>query len=471
MTHAPQTLWTSDAAQAATGGRAHGAWQATGVSIDSRSVVAGDLFIAIKGPTFDGHLYVADALAKGAAAAVVTEIPEGLDAAAPLLLVDDALTALRGLARAARARSGAKVIAVTGSVGKTGTKEMLRRVLAAQGQTHATEGNLNNHWGLPLTLARMPEDTQFAVLEMGMNHPGELTPLSLLAQPDVAIVTAIEAVHSEHFDGIADIAEAKAEIFAGLVGGGVAIINRDTPYFDSLAAAAGDTRILGFGDSEQADVRLLSWEDASPGSAARIDLDGQALSYQLGVSGRHWAVNSLAVLAAVAVVGADPVAAANALQDMHAPKGRGAHHTVERDGGAFQLIDESYNASPVSMRAAFAVLAASKASRRVAVLGDMLELGEESLDLHVGLAAPIAEANIDVVYTCGANMHQLNDALEQTRRGGHAATSDTLAPLVTSAVRAGDVVMVKGSAGSRTGVIVDALLALGQKGGVENHAL
>lgn len=465
MMSSPSTLWAAAEAAAATGGEAWGDWAATGVSIDSRTIRPGDLFIALKGPHIDGHDYVAEALEKGAAAVVVSELPEGLGRDAPILLVADTTEALTGLARAARARVQAKVIAVTGSVGKTGTKDMLRLALECQGRTHATEGNLNNHWGLPLTLARMPRDVRFAVLEIGMNHAGELTPLSELARPHVAVITTIEAVHSAHFADVEAIADAKAEIFAGLVGGGVVVLNRDNSYFDRLAAAAGSATVIGFGETMEADVRLQAIQETAEGSTLSVDLRGDGFSYELGVSGRHWALNSLAVLAAVTAVGGDAMIAARALKDMHAPPGRGARHTVKIDDGTFDLIDESYNASPISMSAAFDVLAASGADRTVAVLGDMLELGDESEATHIALSVPLNTAGIDLVYTCGRYMQGLFNALPQQTRGGHAANSESLAPMVAGAVRSGDAVMVKGSAGSRMGVVVDVLLALGGSNG------
>lgn len=464
MSASGDVLWTAAEAAAATGGACAGDWRATGVSIDSRTVRAGDLFIALKGPNFDGHAFAAAALVKGAVAAVVADTPAGAIDEARLLRVADTMAALTGLARAARSRSRAKVIAVTGSVGKTGTKEMLRLCLAAQGRTHATEGNLNNHWGLPLTLARLPREAKYAVLEMGMNHAGELTPLSALARPDVAVITTVEAVHSAHFASVEAIADAKAEIFAGLAGGGVAVVNGDSPYFGRLAAAAGGARVVSFGESPGADVRLLAYRATGTGGAVSAALDGHTMSYTVGAAGRHWALNSLAVLAAVRAAGADPLIAAAALNGMRAPKGRGAAHAVRLGAETFTVIDESYNASPASVRAAFAVLGASPGARRVAVLGDMLELGADSAARHAALADAVTAAGVDLLYTCGGGMRHLFDAVAQPLRGGHAANSEDLKPMVVGSVRAGDVVMVKGSAGSRMGVVVDALLALDANG-------
>ncbi|MEO5373252.1 MAG: UDP-N-acetylmuramoylalanyl-D-glutamyl-2,6-diaminopimelate--D-alanyl-D-alanine ligase [Alphaproteobacteria bacterium] len=463
-------LWTAADAAAATGGRNASPWEAMGVSIDSRTVAAGDLFIALVGPSFDGHDFVAAALERGAAAAMVARVPQGMDAAR-LLVVEDTFEGLRALARRARERSNARVIAVTGSVGKTGTKEMLKLCLGQQAATHASEGNLNNHWGLPLSLARMPADTVFAVLEMGMNHAGEIAPLSELARPHVAIITTVEAVHMEFFASTAAIADAKAEIFAGMDERGVAVLNRDNPHFDRMARAAlarGITNIMGFGAHPDSEIRLTDTAISDGGTDVQAWIDEQPVRYRVGVAGRPWAVNSLAVLAAVAAAGGKIRTAAEALVDMTAPKGRGARHLVPVAGGSVEVIDESYNASPVSTAAALATLGATPTGpggRRLAALGDMLELGERSGDLHADLAAPAQANGIDLVFTAGPQMRRLRDALPETHRGAHADDAGSLAPMVVAAVRPGDVVMVKGSAGSRTGVIVRALLDSGRRSG------
>jgi UDP-N-acetylmuramoyl-tripeptide--D-alanyl-D-alanine ligase len=460
-------LWTAAAAAAATGGRAGGAWNAAGVSIDSRTVEAGDLFIALKGPKFDGHDYVADALAAGAAAAMVHRLPDGVPAGVPLLTVGDTLEGLNGLARAARARAAARIAAVTGSVGKTGTKEALRAVLSRQGPTAASAGSLNNQWGVPLSLARMPAEAAFGVFELGMNHPGEMTPLARLVQPHVAIVTAVEMVHAAFFPSLEAIADAKAEVFAGLEAGGSAVLNRDSPMFGRLAAAAtaaGAGRILGFGADPAAEARLVDFALDADGSAVRAEIAGRPLAYRVGIAGRHWVWNSLAVLAAAFALGADVAAAAAALADLVPPAGRGRRHAVDLEGGPFLLVDESYNASPVSMRAAVAVLGACRVApggRHIAVLGDMLELGPTAPELHAGLVGPLEEAGIDLVFTAGPAMHHLWDALPRHLRGGHAPSSEKLLPLVLAAVQPGDAVCIKGSAGSRMGLIVKALLGLG----------
>ncbi|HLT78461.1 MAG TPA: UDP-N-acetylmuramoylalanyl-D-glutamyl-2,6-diaminopimelate--D-alanyl-D-alanine ligase [Ferrovibrio sp.] len=458
-------LWTSAEAARATQGSSDGFWTASGISIDSRSIAFGDLFIALRGPNFDGHVFVADALAKGAAAAMVDRVPETLPPGANLLQVKDTFEGLNALAAAARQRCGAKVVAVTGSVGKTSTKEMLRHVFAEQAATHATTGNLNNHWGVPLTLARMPVDSRYAVIEMGMNHAGEIAPLSTLARPHVAVITAIEAVHLENFTGIEGIADAKAEIFAGLEPGGIAVINRDTPHFERAAAAAraaGASEVIGFGESREAQARLVKYAPHAACSCVAADILGHPMTFKIGAPGRHWVLNALGVLAAAQAAGADLAEAGMALAGVTAPKGRGERHVLHwRDGGEIEVIDDSYNASPTSMRAAFAVLAMAKPGsrgRRIAVLGDMLELGPDAEAAHAGLAADLERDGIDLVFAAGPLMRALYEALPVSRRGHHAANSTELLAPLRRAIRSGDVLLVKGSHGSRMDKVIDDLL-------------
>ena len=465
-----ETLWTAAEAAAATGGRTDSDWSATGVSIDSRTVEPGDLFVAIQGPNFDGHEFVSDALTNGASAVMVSRLPGSGVATSKVLVVDDCLEALRALGGAARDRSCARVIAVTGSVGKTGTKEALRLALGRHQTVHANPGSLNNHWGLPLTLARLPRDADFGVFEMGMNHPGEIAPLSRLARPHVALITTVEPVHSEFFDSVEQIADAKAEIFDGVETGGAAVLNRDNPHFERLAAkalAAGVKRILTFGHHPEAGVRAVSAEGGPHGSDVEAVLGSKTLHYRIGIPGAHWVSNSLAVLTTVWAADGDVSAAAEALAEMEAPKGRGQCHRITLTNGTIELIDESYNASPVSMNAAFATLGQMRPEgegRRIAVLGDMLELGDKSPALHAELAEPLTKNRIDLVFTAGADMASLWDALPKFLRGGHAAGSEALAPMVLAALRPGDIVMVKGSAGSRMGRIVEAIRDL-RRGG------
>ncbi|TVQ53945.1 MAG: UDP-N-acetylmuramoyl-tripeptide--D-alanyl-D-alanine ligase [Rhodobacteraceae bacterium] len=474
-----QPLWSAAEAAAATGGATAGAWTATGVSIDTRSLAPGDLFVALDGAR-DGHAFVADALAKGAAAAMVSR-PAGLPAEAPLLTVDDTLAGLRALGAAARARVAARVIGVTGSVGKTGTKEMLRAMLAPQASTHAPERSFNNHWGVPLTLARMPCDTAFAVIEMGMNHGGEIAPLSRLTRPHVALITTVEAVHIENFENEQGIADAKAEIFAGLErtpegAAPVAVLNRDNRWFDRLAAAAAaaGARVVGFGADAGADARLISAEGRGGATVVRAALSGREIVFKLAAPGRHLALNALGALAAAEAAGADVARAAMGLAGWRPPEGRGARWTVALGpngvDGTVRVIDESYNANPASVGAALAVLAAAPVEhgvgriargRRIAVLGDMLELGPQAEALHAALAEHPAMAGVDLVATVGARMRALDAALPAAKRAGWFETAAEAAERVRRLVDAGDVAMVKGSNSMRMATVVDALKGLG----------
>ncbi len=462
------TLWTSAEAGNATGGQSSFDWTASGVSIDSRSLAGDELFVAIKGPRVDGHDYVAAAFAAGASAAMIHKDISDLPPGAPVLRVDDTQAGLEALGASSRARVGARVIAVTGSVGKTGTKEALRQVLSDQGPTHASAGSLNNLWGVPLSMARMPRDTVYGVFELGMNHAGELTPLSKQVRPHVALITNVEAVHLGHFASVEAIAEAKAEIFAGVEEGGVAVLNRDNPHFDYLAGqakAAGIERIVGFGQHADADACITKFKVHPDCTCVVAQIDGQPVTYKVGISGAHWALNSVGVLAAVVAAGGDLGRAALSLAGLKPLKGRGERHVVHCPGGDFTLVDESYNASPVAMRAAFDVLAhlePEKQGRRIAVLGDMLELGDDAPKLHAELADDVVAAGTDIVFCAGPNMQALHDTLPAKLRGAHTADSDALHSAVIGEVRPGDVVLVKGSLGSRMGPIVEALMALGE---------
>jgi UDP-N-acetylmuramoyl-tripeptide--D-alanyl-D-alanine ligase len=462
-------LWTVEAMAAAIGAEREGALPQSvpGISIDSRTLAAGEAFFAIQGDHRDGHDFVAAALAAKAGLAVVaadrrSELPQDV----PLLVVPDVLAALRALAAAARARLQGKVIGVTGSVGKTGTKEALRLALSQDGETHASAASYNNHWGVPLSLARCPAIARYAVLEMGMNHAGEIEPLSRLARPHVAIITTVAPVHLEFFGSLAKIADAKAEIFLGLEAGGAAVINRDNSQFAHLkrrAKEAGVARLVSFGEHEQADARLIKCALHPGCSAVQADILGTELTYKIGAPGRHLVHNSLAVLAAAVLVGADLALAALALADFKPASGRGAAFEIDLPGGPATVIDESYNANPASMAAALALLGqrpVGARGRRIAVLGDMLELGPRGRALHRGLLAPVDANAIDLVFCCGPLMRALWRALPASRRGGYAEDSAALEPQVLSAVGAGDVVMVKGSLGSRMAPIVKALQKL-----------
>jgi UDP-N-acetylmuramoyl-tripeptide--D-alanyl-D-alanine ligase len=436
----------------------------TGLSIDSRTIAPGEAYFAIKGEVHDGHDFVAAALKAGAALAVVeTAQRDKFAADAPLLVVDDVLGALIALAHAARARPNAQVIAITGSVGKTSTKEALRRVLGAQGETHASSASFNNHWGVPLSLARCPASARFAIFEIGMNHAGEIEPLVKMVRPQVAVITTVEPVHLEFFAGIEAIADAKAEIFTGLEPGGAVVLNRDNSQFARLQRRArklGISRIVSFGADKKAEARLIDVSLHSACSAVHADILGHDITYKLGMPGRHMAMNSLAVLAAASLAGADLALAALSLSQIEPAAGRGMRRALELANGEATLIDESYNANPASMVAALNVLgkaAVGPHGRRIAVLGDMLELGPTGAALHRGLVEAVKANHIDLVFCCGPLTRNLWDALSTGKRGGYAESAAGLEAQAVAAIRAGDVIMVKGSLGSKMKTIVNAL--------------
>jgi UDP-N-acetylmuramoyl-tripeptide--D-alanyl-D-alanine ligase len=464
MSAAP--LWTSQAMREAMRASQNGALPeaVTGLSIDSRSIKPGEAYFAIKGDLHDGHDFVGAALKAGAALAVVeTAQRQKFSADAPLLVVDDVLEGLRDLALASRARLKAQVIAVTGSVGKTSTKEALRGVFSAQGETHASVASFNNHWGVPLSLARCPDGARFAVFEIGMNHAGEIEPLVKMVRPHVAVITTVEPVHLEFFAGIEAIADAKAEIFAGVEPGGAVVLNRDNSQYARLAASAkgrGIARIISFGAGAPCDARLLDVSLRASSSAVHASILGHDVTYKLGMPGRHMAMNSLAVLAAASLAGADLALAALSLSQVAPAAGRGVRRVLEVGSGEAILIDESYNANPASMAAAINVLGQAEIGpqgRRIAVLGDMLELGPAGPDLHRSLAETVKANQIDLVYCCGPLMRNLWDALSAGKRGGYAENSASLEAQAVSAIRAGDAIMVKGSLSSRMKTIVNAL--------------
>lgn len=472
-------LWQAQEAAEATGGRVTRDWSASDVSIDTRSLRPGDLFVALKAAR-DGHEFVAQALEKGAAAAMVSHVPDGLPDDAPLLVVKDAQLALEALGRAARARCKARVVAVTGSVGKTSTKEMLRTVLGSQGRTHASEASYNNHWGVPLTLARMPADTEFAVIEIGMNHPGEIAPLSRMAAPHVAIITTVAAAHLEAFENIEGIAHEKAAIFEGLEKGGTAIIHIDIETAPILRAAAerAGARIITFGFSSHAHHRLLDVELHDRVTVARARAWRTPLLFKVAVPGQHFALNALAVLAAARVLGLDRAVALSDLAGWEPPAGRGTREVLVLDlaidGVSIDLIDDAFNANPASMAASLEVLAAAHPKdgvgrvargRKIAILGDMLELGENELAMHEALAELPAVQLIDEIHCVGERMHALWKVMPEERRGRWAETAEALSEKVHRLVDAGDVVLVKGSKGSRVSLVVDALRRLGRVSG------
>ncbi|MCE6951658.1 UDP-N-acetylmuramoyl-tripeptide--D-alanyl-D-alanine ligase [Cereibacter sphaeroides] len=470
-------LWTSAEAEAATGGRATAAFAANGVSIDTRTLRPGDLFVALK-DVRDGHDFVAQALEKGAAAALVSRVPEGVAADAPLLVVPDVLAALEAMGRAARARTQARVVAVTGSVGKTSTKEMLRATLGGQGRVHAAEASYNNHWGVPLTLARMPADADFAVIEIGMNHPGEIAPLARLARPHVALITTVAPAHLEAFASLDAIAEEKAAIVEGLEPGGTAILPADlgvTPILTDRARQAGARMVL-FGTSAAADWRLSDVQITPEATIARATHAGTPLLFKVLTPGRHFAANALAVLACAEVLGLDPTIAACDLGLWSPPSGRGTRERIlldTVDEAFFELIDDAFNANPASMEASLDLLAAMAPTdgvgriaggRRIAVLGDMLELGETEISLHRAIANHPALSSIAVIHCVGPRMRALFEALPRRQRGEWVEHASDLVPRARLLVDAGDIVLVKGSKGIKVSLVVDALRKLGQSG-------
>ncbi|NKB20198.1 MAG: UDP-N-acetylmuramoylalanyl-D-glutamyl-2,6-diaminopimelate--D-alanyl-D-alanine ligase [Alphaproteobacteria bacterium] len=458
-------LWTRDSVCAATDGQGSIDWSATGVSIDSRTVEKDDLFIALKGPRVDGHDHVVQALADGAAAALIDHRPNGLPDNAPVIEVADTMTALNDLGKTGRARSTAKIIAVTGSVGKTGTKDALRNALMLQGKTSASAHSYNNHWGVPLSLARLPADADYGVFEVGMNHAGEITPLSKMIRPDVSIITTVEPAHIEFFDSIEAIADAKAEIFAGM-NDGTAILNRDNPLYVRIAKGARSpnvARTLSFGENPEADARLITRVADSSGNNVEAVICGRRIGYRLGLPGQHLVQNSLAVLAAICAVDADVAAAAKTLSELTPIAGRGARRIINVTDGSFTIIDESYNANPASMRAAMETLAAMRpepCAKRIAVLGDMRELGKNSHDYHVALADTLVKNGIDKVFACGSQMAAMFETLPDEMRGGFRDSAELLGETVATRVKAGDIVTVKGSLASGMKTVVDQLSAL-----------
>ena len=458
-------LWTAGDAAAATGGSSLTDWAATGVSIDTRSLAPGDLFVALRGPNHDGHDFVSTALQRGAAAAMVDREIPAAPMSAPLLCVADTLDGLGALGAAGRNRSRARIVAVTGSVGKTGTKEALRLALGSSGPTYASAGGLNNHWGAPLSLARLPPEACYGVFELGMNHPGEIAALTRLVRPHVAVITTVEPVHLGFFGSVEAIADAKAEIFHGLETGGSAILHRDNPHYARLAAAAkhaGVVEILGFGTHSEAAARLVDCVLDSRGSTVEATVCGRPVRFRVPVPGRHWVMNALAVLAAAQAAGAGVDRAAEALARLEALPGRGRRHELAWRGGTLTVIDESYNASPPSMRAALAVLAATEpgaGARRVAVLADMLELGPASERLHRDLAEPLATAEVDRVFLIGQAIAALNEVLPEGKRGGLWRSPEEAMPALLRFLKPGDVVTVKGSRGVRVSRIVELLRA------------
>jgi UDP-N-acetylmuramoyl-tripeptide--D-alanyl-D-alanine ligase len=445
-------LWRADELAAAFGLPEAAGFAASGVSIDTRSLQPGDLFVALAGER-DGHDFVAEALAKGAAGAMVSrDVPvEG-----KFLRVEDTLAGLNRLGAFARARSAAKIVAVTGSVGKTTTKEMLRRALAGFGAVHAADASFNNHIGVPLTLARLPREAKFAVLELGMNHPGEIAPLARLVRPHVAVITAIERAHIGLMGSLAAIAAEKATIFLGLVPGGAAVLPADSEFFDAAGSFVPVTaRQIAFGAGELAQARLMEAYSDAQGCSVVAEINGLRLRLHLAAPGRHMAMNAVAALSACHALGVDDEKAAAALDGFAPFAGRGVRKTIALGGAQAVLLDESYNASGASVRAALEVLRLQP-GRHVAVLGDMLELGDDARSEHEDLAAQVDDV-ADILFACGPMMGFLFNRMPEAKQGGYAQDAAALAPMVKAAVRAGDAVLVKGSYGSRMRDVVAVL--------------
>ncbi|HEY2009782.1 MAG TPA: UDP-N-acetylmuramoyl-tripeptide--D-alanyl-D-alanine ligase [Rhizomicrobium sp.] len=445
------TLWTHTEAEAATLGQASQAFSVDGLSIDTRTLKEGDLFVALKGDNRDGHDFVRAAFEAKAAAALVTHRPDGITGA--LLTVGHTQRGLEDLARAARTRSNAKILAVTGSAGKTTTKEILRLACNALGRTHASAASHNNHWGVPLSLASLPRDAEFGIFEIGMNHFGEIRGLVSFVRPHVALITTIAPAHLEFFGNCDSIADAKSEIFEGLLPGGTALVPADSPYAERLKARARQAQvsnIIGFGITGES--KLLSFASDGDGMRVKADILGHTVDCFIGAPGAHIAQNVVGALTAVALLDGDVLNAAAALKNFTPLKGRGARFTAN----GIAVIDESYNANPASMAAALSLLG-DAGGRKIAVLGDMLEMGEGGIAHHAGLAQPIAANNVDLVFASGAQMQALWDALPAGIRGGYAETSVALLPQLLAALKPGDTVLVKGSNGAKMSVIIEAL--------------
>jgi UDP-N-acetylmuramoyl-tripeptide--D-alanyl-D-alanine ligase len=449
------SLWTHIEAEAATLGQASHAFSVDGLSIDTRTLKEGDLFVALKGDNRDGHDFVRAAFDAKAGAALVTHRPDGVTG--PLLTVGHTQRGLEDLARAARARSNANILAVTGSAGKTTTKEILRLACNALGRTHASAASHNNHWGVPLSLAALPRDAEFGIFEIGMNHFGEIRTLVSFVRPHVALITTIAPAHLEFFGNCQSIADAKSEIFEGLLPGGSALVPADSPYAERLKARARQAQvsnIIGFGLTGES--KLLSFAPDGEGMRVKADILGHAVDCFVGAPGAHIAQNVVGALTAVALLDGDVLNAAAALKDFSALEGRGARFIAN----GIAVIDESYNANPASMAAALALLG-NAGGRRIAVLGDMLEMGEGGIAHHAGLVQPIAANNVDLVFASGTQMNALWEALPARVRGAYAETSAALLPQVMAALQPGDTVLVKGSNGARMSVIIEALKAKG----------
>lgn len=449
-----KVIWDKESAENAAGGKSTAQWQASGISIDTRTLKPGDLFIALKGEKSDGHQFLADAVGKKAAAAIVEHVPEGIDKKFPLLVVKDALKALQDMARFRRKQTKAKIIGITGSVGKTSVKEGLNAVLAQFGSTHSTQGNFNNHIGLPISLVSMPEDVDYGVFELGMSGAGEISFLSKILQPEISIITDVKPMHLEFFNSVEDIARAKAEIFDGMGQGKTAIIPADNPHYKILKNAAEKQQldILSFGRNSHSSILLLNNKMQSDGQQIELGYEGQKVTCKIAALGDHQAMNSLAIFAAALSAGIKLEKLLPAMDKFASSEGRGKLSKISFSGKQIILIDDSYNAGPDSMRAAFAVLSSlkkvGKSGRAIALLGDMLELGKDTEKFHTELAKDIAANDIDKVFTAGSLMRNLAGALPKEKNAGHFNKPEEIVPELKKIVRDGDLLLIKGSHGS-----------------------
>ena len=446
------SFWNSDKMLEATSGELIGLEFTCGdVNTDTRSIKSGELFIALIGDNFDGHDYLQKAVDSGASGALVSNIPADAPDGFALIVVKDTLRALQSMAKYRRKHTSAKIVAITGSVGKTSAKEMLKIALSEYGKTYATSGNYNNHIGLPICLCNLPESSEYAIFEMGMNHADEICFLSLIAKPDVALITNVEAVHLEFFDSVTAIAYAKAEIFDGMENA-IAVLPSDNKYFDILenAAIARDCETISFGESKGSTLRLTS-------SAVEYEFKGESRSFKLDTLGAHWSKAALGVLGCVAALNITLDKAEKSLVKYHEQTGRGEVVTIAWQGGKITLMDDAYNASPVSMAGALVTLATLGQGRKLAILGDMLELGKSSKQLHANLAGVIAEQNIDAVITIGEQMQYLANVLSSDVHVAHFAEVESANNKIETLVKPGDIVLCKGSHGSGVYHLVKAL--------------
>ena len=459
-------LWTSQEVRAATGGYIEGDWVVSGISIDTRTLAKGDLFVALIAER-DGHDFVLDALGKGAGAALVSKRPEGLSADAPLILVEDVQKALEALGTAARTRSKAKILAITGSVGKTSTKDMLRTVLEKQGRTHASVASYNNHWGVPLTLARMPAETEYGVFEIGMNHPGEIAPLARLVRPDAVLITTVSAAHLEAFESVEAIAAEKASIIEGLSPDGTAVLNADIPTASVLRHVADQTQSvqIWFGCGA-VDAQLTVCDTRDDTTYSQAKLGAKDLSYELRSLGSHFALNALGAIAALEAVGADAEKAAKDISLWQPVEGRGSRSFVSTLFGKIEVIDDAYNANPASMAAALEVLSIAKCERRIAILGDMKELGHSAQDIHANLADLASLNDIDAIHLVGPLMGSLYQKLPSKQRGVHVNTAAEMVKIAADILNAGDCILIKASLGTGLGAVVKTILQLEQSQGM-----